>query len=283
MTKTIPGTIIIIALIFTVSLIYFSFMSVEPSEVVTTINLGYDLEGTRITFPDESKYFEKYSFQEDFNGEHFDFVWYLAKPELSLFYSELRPDDNAIVIVPIFTSSAYWEPGFYNFYRGECFECITVPIRHDLPLAFHSSHAAVQIFSILGYDYITDIEVDKNPEILKKYDKVILLHNEYVTQKEFDAITNHPKVVYLYPNSLYAQIEVDYEKNTLSLIRGHGYPEKEIDNGFDWKFDNTRPYEFDTNCINWKFYEINNGLMLNCYPENILHQKIDILKKIKEF
>ena len=70
------------------------------------------------------------------------------------------------------------------------------------------------------------MSIDKNPDMLKKYDKVIMLHNEYVTRNMFDAITNHPNVIYLYPNALYAEIEVDYENNLMTLIRGHGYPER---------------------------------------------------------
>lgn len=47
------------------------------------------------------------------------------------------------------------------------------------------------------------------------------------------------------------------------LVRGHCYPSSEITNGFDWKFDNM-DFEYDS-CENWKFYEIDNGIMLNCY------------------
>ena len=99
----------------------------------------------------------------------------------------------------------------------------------------------------------------------------------------FDAITNHPKVVYLYPNALHAEISIDYDENTISLMRGHGYPEKRIDNGFDWKYDNTRPDEFDIECLDWKFKEIDNGIQLNCYPENILFSHYDLLKRIKDY
>lgn len=259
-----------------------NIVKIIQSEPVTEINLGYTLTGHKIIFQD-SPYFEKYSYQEDFNGNGFGFIWYSAKPEMHSLYSELVPNEKTVMIVPIFTSSAYWEPGFYNFYRGECTKCSTTSIRYELPLTYHSSHAGVQILSILGYDYITDIEVDKNPEILKNYDKVILLHNEYVTKNEFNAIISHPKVVYLYPNALYAEINVDYDKKTITLVKGHGYPKSDISNGFNWKNDNTHPYEFDINCNEWKFYNVDNGIMLNCYPENAIAQKIDILKKIKEY
>jgi len=125
-----------------------------------------------------------------------------------------------------------------------------------------------------------------NPSILQQYDKVIMLHNEYVTRAMFDAITNHPNVIYLYPNALYAEIEVDYIDETITLIRGHNYPEPEITNGFDWKFDNTHPYEYDKICANMEFYKIENGWMTNCYPENFFLEEhiglFNLLKTIKD-
>jgi hypothetical protein len=135
---------------------------------------------------------------------------------------------------------------------------------------------------VLGYQYITDIDVDKDPDILKNYDKVILLHNEYVTKREFDAITQHPRVIYLYPNALYAEVTTNYDEDTITLIRGHNYPLPEIRNGFDWKFENTN-FEYDNKCENWKFYEIDNGIMLDCYPEYIIFKDPVLLKKIKDY
>ena len=98
---------------------------------------------------------------------------------------------KAAVIFPTFTSTAYGEPGFYTYYRGECDTCTTTSIK--IPrLMFASSGNAAQSFSLMGYKILDDIEVDKNPSILEEYDKIIMLHNEYVTQTMFDAITNHP-------------------------------------------------------------------------------------------
>jgi len=125
-----------------------------------------------------------------------------------------------------------------------------------------------------------------NPDVLQKFDKVIMLHSEYVTREMFDAITSHPNVVFLYPNALYAEIEVDYPANTITLIRGHNYPEPEIANGFDWEFDNTHPYEFDSECAGMDIYKIKNGWMTNCYPENLFlkntEQLYNLLKIIKD-
>ena len=139
----------------------------------------------------------------------------------------------------------------------------------------------------MGYDIINDATLDQNPDILKRYDKVIMLHNEYVTRDMFDAVTSHPKVIYLYPNAFYAEIDVNYIDNTITLIRGHDYPpEDPVTNGFDWEFDNTHPYEFDSECQPMDIYRIKNGHMTTCYPENVFlknnEQIFKLLKLIKD-
>lgn len=190
---------------------------------------------------------------------------------------------NTIVILPVFTSTAYYEPGFYTYYRGECsISCLTKKIQYTQPYGYSASSNAAKIFELLGYKTITDVEVDKNPKILTNYKKVIVLHNEYATQKEFDAITTHPHVLYLYPNALYGKISTNYQNDTVTLIRGHGYPTKELKNGFDWKDDNSKD-EYNNLCSNWKFRDIENGKMLNCYPENIISSDFLLLKAIRDY
>ena len=200
-------------------------------------------------------------------------------------YDDLMYDskEKTIVIFPIFTASAYDEPGFYTYFRGECdTKCLTIQIKQSYPSLHTSSGNAFQVLSLLGYDVISDVHVDQDPTILSKYDKVILLHNEYVTKKQFDAVVNHPKVIYLYPNALYAEVKTDYQNNSITLIRGHNFPESEIRNGFNWKFDNSI-LEYDTDCKDMGFDRIQNGWMLNCYPENAIHQSKVLLKMIKDF
>lgn len=118
--------------------------------------------------------------------------------------------EKSVVILPVFTEAAYWEPGFYTYYRGQCSSsCLTTAVDPSRSLYYTSSYVGAYWLERLGYTTVTDIDVDKNPSILQKYDKVIVLHNEYVTQKEFNAITSHPHVIYLYPNSLYALVNVN--------------------------------------------------------------------------
>jgi len=200
-------------------------------------------------------------------------------------FSQIKISDEEnkpLVIVPIFTASAYGENGFYEFFKGWCDTCTTTKIVSVEKLDYNSSANAVQILKLLGYDSITDIELDQNPNLIAKYNKIIILHNEYVTKNMFNAITSHPNVIYLYPNALYAEINVDYEKNEITLIKGHNYPEPEIVNGFDWEYENTHPYEYDSKCENWEFYDIHNGKMLNCYPEQKIWKDELLLKTLKE-
>lgn len=190
---------------------------------------------------------------------------------------------KSVVIIPVFTASAYSEHGFYSYYEGKCSSiCLISIIYTHAPLGYTASGQGVDVLGSLGYYTLTDVDVDKNPKVLLQYDKVVLLHNEYVTQKEFDAITTHPHVVYLYPNALYGKITVNYNANAMTLVRGHNYPDVKIRNGFDWKFDNSG-FEYDTQCKNWKFHNMTNGIMLDCYPENHLAHNTKLLKAIKDY
>jgi len=205
------------------------------------------------------------------------------KDEYQEFFDEITltdTDQKTAFIIPVFTSSAYEAPGFYNYYNNQCDEkCLTTQL--EFVCRAEASCIGSQVLKLFGYHPLSDVEVDQNPEILKQYDRILVMHNEYVTQKEFDALNNHPKVIYLYPNANYALIIVDYESEQIQLIRGHGYPQEEINNGFDWEFDNS-PLELQGDCGKWEFYEIDNGYMLNCYPENLFLYDKNFLSIIKD-
>jgi len=244
-----------------------------------------------VEFSGNSTLFTKFAYKKDFrniNGEIIPLeIHFKLKSDMQKTYDKIgffNEKSNTIVIEPLFTSTAYWEPGFYTYYRNECgIECLTKKIEFEKPFGYSASEEGFKVLKLLNYQTISDYELAKNPKIIFEYDKVIVLHNEYITKEMFEAITNHPKVIYLYPNALYAEIELNFEENTITLIKGHNFPDSSVDNGFDWKFDNTQPYEFDTECENWEFYKIDNGVMLNCYPENIIFSDFNLLKKIKDY
>jgi len=276
----------------------FSFISsdenVEISEDVVVIQSE---EPDNLIQTNVPSLFKVMAYEDDFeiiNGEKiWRDVYYELDESKMMIYDELKNNKKSVVVFPIFTAAAYSEPGFYTFYRGDCDQefhgvlfrdddCLTVKLEEEYSPLFTSSANGVQVLNLLDYEIITDITIHQNPEILLEYEKIILLHNEYVTSIQFDAITSHPNVIYLYPNALYAEIDFDEELWEISLIRGHNYPDPLIRNGFDWKFDNSLE-EYDVTCEDMKFSKIDNGWMLNCYPENILHKSQELLKQIRDF
>ena len=135
-------------------------------------------------------YFDVYVTERDFDNAQQNFL--VPVDGIKLIINEstveiidvLKPNDGTVVIYPVFTSAAYHEHGFYTYYDGNCNEsCITDLSFEDVEITYNSSGTTAQILHAVGYDFITDIDVDKNPEILQNYDTVILLHNEYVTKK----------------------------------------------------------------------------------------------------
>ena len=202
----------------------------------------------------------------------------------SKFYQSLKPNESTIVIYPIFTAAAYSIPGgFYDYFGGICDESCISNVSFQNPIIEHrSTGMSTVMLHGLGYDFITDIDVDKNPKILQNYETVILLHNEYVTKKMFDAITSHPNLIFLSPNALYAEIEVNYDNDTIKLIRGHNYPPGVL-NAFNYEIEERfHKYEYDVLCLDWKFIKIINGYHLNCYPDEIIYDNLDIFLKMKE-
>lgn len=208
------------------------------------------------------------------------------KPELMDLYKQIgfsTKSQNVVFVYPVFTQAAYGSHGFYDYYNKNCdSKCLTVNIPSSFNGTYSSSIVAAITLNLLNYSFVTDVDVDKNPEILQKYGTIIILHNEYVTKNEFNAITQHPHVIYLYPNALYAEVKPNYENDTIMLVRGHGYPQPEIENGFNWKNDNTK-FEYDLKCENWNFTDIDNGKMLNCYPDYALMYDKSLLNTLKNF
>jgi len=238
----------------------------------------------QITEVDNKKYIFRIFVDQkyyDSEKEFYNKISVQPRTDYSNLYDLLKNEENAVVVYPIFTQSAYSENGFYYYYHKFCDEkCLNVQVGSIGDGNFNSSDVSYQVLKILGYPIITDVDVDRDPAILDSYNKVIILHNEYVTKREFDAITGHSNVLYLYPNALYAEVQYDKDSNKIKLIRGHNYPEPTITNGFEWEIDNSSQ-EYDKECLNWQMKEVKNGLMLNCYPEQIIFKDAFILMAIK--
>ena len=260
----------------------------------TSSSMDYYIETLSKTHPfkvQTDPYFELHMTKSDYdrfnNGlRQLDGVRLTLNPSnADQLIDELKPNTDVVVIFPIFTAAAYYPDGFYNYYSGSCDEsCITNVSFKKFNFDYNESGITAQILYHVGYDFLTDAQVDKNPELLDNYETVILLHNEYVTKKEFNAISSHPNLIFLHPNALYAEIDVNHDENVMTLIRGHGYPpDNPIGNGFDYDIEKKfHKYENNSSCKDWKFIKIKNGFHLNCYPESVIIDQFEILKKMKE-
>ena len=278
--------------VFAFGIVFFGLVYAQPSNPTTSQQTNYGLtvtintaEGVNQTLvlPANQLLFDIIP-HNDAQG-NFQYITMQLKPNLESTYQEIgmfNKSKDIVVVYPIFTQAAYGKNGFYDYYRKECdSSCLTIPIPDKINGIDSSSIAAGWTFKLLQYPIITDTDIDKNPDILKQYKRVIILHNEYVTKKEFDAITNHPDVVFLYPNALYAQVTTNYTTNTITLVRGHGYPSPDIKNGFGWKDDNSK-YEYDVECNDWNFYHKDNYTMMNCYPEYKLLTSATMLELLQK-
>jgi hypothetical protein len=78
---------------------------------------------------------------------------------------------------------------------------------------------------------ITDADVDSDGIFLKNgsngYDVVILGHQEYVTQREYDNfkrfVSNGGTMIILDGNVFYAEVNYDNSTKTIRLVKGHGW------------------------------------------------------------
>jgi hypothetical protein len=295
---------IIVILAITISITLFAILILNPThkESNKTVDFESDtlfdvevfinsqLVDHTYKIPSVGQVYDRYLIEEYYEeylrGNQLDdpIIKYKFNDQISIDQSVSGPaNPKTIVIYPTFTSAAYSEPGFYTFFAGVCDEsCITDLSFANPELKYTSSGMTTQLLHTLGYNFISDVDVDKNPDILKNYDTLILLHNEYVTKKMFDAISTHPNIIFLFPNALYAEIEVNHDDQTMTLIRGHNYPLEEIRNGFDYEIEERfHEYEYEDTCFDWEFIKFENGHALNCYPDAVIWNNPDILAQLK--
>lgn len=216
-------------------------------------------------------------------SENYDSYRISQMPETRYFeqYAQLSAPEKTVVVYPILTQSAYAWGGIHDFYLGRCDTCNTTKINEFYEPIFSVGAKSFRVLEFLGYDIIDDIDIDKNPDILKKYNSVILLHNEFVTENEFLAINSHPNVIHLYPGSFNSKVTVNHFDDSVTLERGPTYPQADVKNGFDWKYDNSDIFG-DTTCGDWEFYKIDNGYMLNCTPEFLIQNSSELLIELKQ-
>lgn len=180
-----------------------------------------------------------------------------------------------VYVEPTFTQSAYQPNCFYDYYSNHSLvKDLVCPISDKSSERVNTadSRNAQIILTTLGVGHITDEDLTNGMRINDR--TIILLHNEYVSQTEFNYLnSSEPDVIYLYPNAMFAQ--VDYSNHTISLVRGHGYPSTNITNGFNWVYENSqyelhgnpRTYDQCNGVDRWNTLP-NGDRQLNCYTLN---------------
>jgi hypothetical protein len=167
---------------------------------------------------------------------------------------------NIAIIRPTFTAAAY-DNAFYLFYKLNANATIGSNITRHVGLLSNTitnntvSEAALRVSSEAAIDYLVDHiqwlmpksnitvlsdEDAHNGYIFKKeggnstnsnnhnaYDVIILGHQEYVTQKEYDNlkkfVTNGGILFLMDGNTFYAEVKYDNKTKTITLAKGHSW------------------------------------------------------------
>lgn len=157
---------------------------------------------------------------------------------------------NIAVVMPTFTAAAYTNAFyvFYNKYINVTRDVNDVNVTTDLDLLSSkvtnepsSSASGVAMLYLLGnlkwitpdsnVDFHTDQDVDAGSLFeangSNAYDVIILGHQEYVTQREYDNfkqfVGNGGTMIILDGNVFYAEVKHDNNTDTITLVKGHSW------------------------------------------------------------
>jgi hypothetical protein len=168
----------------------------------------------------------------------------ISTPENNTHTGDFGKGTDIALIKPTFTAAAY-DNAFYMFYPKYANTSRNANITTDLNLlsnkVINQSTSAFAMLDLLSnirwvtsesnVTVLTDPDVDAGNIFMQNgsniYDVVILGHQEYVTQQEYDNlkqfVANGGTMIILDGNVFYAQ--VDYNENTeiVRLVKGHGW------------------------------------------------------------
>jgi hypothetical protein len=168
------------------------------------------------------------------------------------------------LIQPTFTAAAYHH-AFYVFYAKHASDPANKNITKDLgllkskvPRILQGSTSSANMLRLVNklkwithdskLTVLTDIDADAGAifrhdntdahirKIVNLYDVIILGHQEYVTQREYDNlrtfVENGGKMIILDGNVFYAEVSYNASSNTIQLVKGHGW---EFNSKSAWK------------------------------------------------
>ena len=171
----------------------------------------------------------------------------VSTPNNNSHTAEFGKGEKIAIVMPTFTASAY-DNAFYVFYRKFINTPYGINITTDLNLlsnkvtnqfsATESGTAMLYLLQNLKWitpesrvNGITDQDVDAGTifhlDGSNVYNIIILGHQEYVTQREYDNLKrfvgNGGSMIVLDGNVFYAEVKYDRNNNIISLVKGHGW------------------------------------------------------------
>jgi hypothetical protein len=158
------------------------------------------------------------------------------------------------LVEPTFTAAAY-NGGFYKFFNLYAHTPPKVNVTSNLALltarvnqiTVNSSFAMLKLLSSLKWvnrdsniTVLTDANVDNGSIFTKNgsnaYNTIILGHQEYITQREYDNlkhfVANGGTMIILDGNVFFAEVKYDNNAHTITLVKGHWW---EFDGKSAWK------------------------------------------------
>ena len=155
-------------------------------------------------------------------------------------------DVSIAIVEPTFTNAAYNNAFyiFYNLYINSSYgqnitnylNLLTTNLEKDPGPDFNELNLKNHISDLMpnaSVSFLSDVDIhngvifDNNIINLNKYDVLILGHQEYVTQDEYDHlkqfVANGGILILLYSNSLYAEVTYDPISDSITLVKGHNW------------------------------------------------------------
>jgi hypothetical protein len=171
----------------------------------------------------------------------------ISTPSNNSHIGEFGKGVRIAVIMPTFTAAAY-DHSFYEFYNKYINVTRGVNITKDLNLLSNKvtnkpslSASGIAMLYLLGnlkwvrpdanIAFLTDQDVDEGSIFQvngsNAYDAIILGHQEYVTQREYDNfkqfVGSGGTMIILDGNVFYAEVKYNNNTDTVTLVKGHSW------------------------------------------------------------
>jgi N,N-dimethylformamidase beta subunit-like, C-terminal len=172
----------------------------------------------------------------------------ISTPENNTHTNEFGKGFDIALVKPTFTAAAY-NNSFYNFYRlyGNVPAGINVTTGLNLLSSKVTNETTASVSSAFTMLYLlnnlkwltpdtnitvlTDADVDSGSIFMKNgsnaYDVLILGHQEYVTQRQYNNlkrfVSNGSTMIILDGNVFFAEVKYDRNTKMITLVKGHGW------------------------------------------------------------